>query len=228
MVPAAGAAQQAPPAATAGPVTVPSALPYPAISVTATAAREFVPDVVIVGVHLEAAGPTAVAALAALRTKEQAARSAIAPAAGIVSGLVNQYEPSSNKGGAARVTMSEALITHVDLARAGATADALRRFDPNLLIAFDTTQREQLYREALAEATSIAVGRATAIAAASKSEIDRVTFVEAPAGAQAIDTQNLVLERLQQGALAGLAAQLGGQPVQATIRATVIVTVRVR
>lgn len=220
------AAAQAVPQVNAVPVSAP-ALPYPAISATATATRDFVPDLARVSVTLDATAGTAVAALAAIHAKEQSARAAVAPAVVTVAGLALEYSRGSVKTGGPEVMVTETISTQVDVARVGAAVDALRRFGPTLGVGFDTTRREQLYRDALAEATSIAYGRAVAVAAAAKADVDRITFVDAGAGAQALALQDAVLGRLQAGALTSLTG-LFGQPAPATITATAIVTVRLK
>lgn len=221
VVPIAADAQANAPTVNAIPATVP-APPYPAISATATATRDFVPDIARVAVNVDATASTAGAALAALRAKEQAARAAAAPAVIVVSGSALQYDRGSVKTGGPMVTASETLGTQVDVAHVAAAVEALRRFGPLLDISFDTTRHEQLYREALAEATSVAYGRAVAIAAAAKADVDRVTFVDAGAGAATLDAQNAILGKIQ-----GVLALLGHSDAT-TIHATVIVTVRLR
>lgn len=221
-VPAAVGAQANAPAVNAIPVGASPVLPYPAISATATATRDFVPDIARIAVNVDATAPSAGAALAAVRAKEQAARAAAAPAVIVVSGLSLQYDRGSVKTGGPIVTASETLATQVDVAHVAQAVEALRRFGALLEVNFDTTRHEQLYREALAEATSIAYGRAVAIAVAAKADVDRVMFVDAGAGAATLDAQNLVLSRIP-----GILALLGHADTT-TIHATVIVTVRLR
>jgi uncharacterized protein YggE len=227
LTPAGAGAQANGPTVNASPVSAPAAPPYPAISASATATRDFVPDVARVAVSIDATASTAVGALAAVRVKEQAARTAVAPATVTVAGRIVQYDRGSVKTGGPQVTVTETVETQVDIARVGPTVDALRRFGANVEVGFDTTRHEQLYREALAEATSMAYGRALAIAGAAKADVDRITFVDAGAGAEMLAAQNAVLGRLQLGPLVSLSGAFG-QPAAATIRATVIVTVRLR
>lgn len=224
--PVAAGAQATATTVNATPLSAPAALPYPAISTTATATRDFVPDIARVAVNLDATASNAVAALAAMRAKEQTVRNAVAPLVPAITGLAVQYDRGSGASGP-HVTITETIATQVDVARVGATVDVLRRFGPALAVGFDTTHHEQLYREALAEATSLAYGRAVAMAGAAKAEIDRVTFVDGGAGAQMLDAQNAILDRVQAGPFAATSG-LFGSPPQATIRATAIVTVRLR
>lgn len=226
LVPVAASAQANAPTANSMPLSAPAALPYPAISATATATRDFVPDTARVAVIVDATAPTAVAALAAVRTKEQALRNALAPEVVTLSGISVQYDRGSGSSGP-RVTVSETAGTQVDIAHVATAVDAIRRFGPNVGVGYDTTRHEQLYREALAEATSLAYGRAVAMAAAAKVDIDRITFVDAGLAAQSLDAQNTILNRLGGGPLAAIAALLGS-PADTTIHATVIVTVRLR
>jgi uncharacterized protein YggE len=226
IAPAAAGAQTTAPAVNALPVSAPAALPYPAISATATASRDFVPDIARVAVIIDATAPAAVAALTAVRTKEQALRNAVAPAVITLSGLSVQYDRGSGSSGP-RITVSETASTQVDVARVAPTVDAIHRFGANVGVSFDTTRHEELYREALAEATSLAYGRVVAMAGAAKADIDRITFVDAGLAAQSLDAQNAILNRISGGPLATLAALLGS-PADTTIHATVIVTARLR
>jgi uncharacterized protein YggE len=177
----------------------------PCISISASGSVKYAPDIARVTFGVRAQSPTASEAAAQVNTRAQAVVKqlrgmGIADADMKTSGYSLDYQPPDNTGEVSNAgpmagelhrpisvgfyVASESIDVTVSVSKAGEALDGAVRAGANQTygLSYDTSQRDRLYRQALAAALSTARSQAVALAAAAGVQVGSVISISTGGG----------------------------------------------